>query len=148
MTSWQFFVAIFIRQALNLNYDDLEMEFNQNMLVREFLQLSRCDKIQFLESCLGKNCRIVSDKTIDEINDAVVEVSMEMGFKDGKVVRGDYLASKTNIHYPSDTKAIKEAVRKVVDLWVGITEGQDGWRQSNIWLKDVKECVREIVQTE
>ncbi len=57
MTAWQILVAVSIRQGLNATYDDLEVQFNQNMLLREFLQLPKCDKSTFSESRLGKNCR-------------------------------------------------------------------------------------------
>jgi len=146
MTAWQVLAAIVIRQSLNSTYDDLEVEFNQNKLVRTFLELPNCDNTQFSESRLGKNCRKVSASTLDLINTALIEIALEMGFEDGKEVRGDSFACKTNIHYPSDTKAIEDACHKVVDLCVGITEGHDGWRQSKKWNKDVKACVREIVE--
>ena len=146
MTAWQILVAVVIRQALNATYDDLEVHFNQNKLLREFLQIPNCDKSQFSESRLGKNCRKVSPKTLDAIVEATVNISMEMDFEDGKDVRADSFACKTNIHYPSDTKAIAEGCRKIIDLCVCITDGHDGWRQSKKWKKDIKACAREIVQ--
>jgi transposase, IS5 family len=146
MTAWQILVAVTLRQALNATYDDLEVHFNQNNLLREFLQIPKCDKSQFSESRLGKNCRKISPKTIDAINEAIIQVSMDMGFEDGKDVRADSFACKTNIHYPSDTKAIEDACRKVIELCVIISGGRDGWRQNKKWKKDIKACARKIVQ--
>jgi len=145
MTAWQILVAVSIRQGLNATYDELEVQFNQNMLLREFLQLPKCDKSTFSESRLGKNCRKISSKTIDSINDALIQVSMDLGFEDGKDIRADSFACKTNIHYPSDTKAIEDACRKVIELCVIISGGRDGWRQNEKWKNDIKACARKIV---
>ena len=146
MTAWQTFVAVTLRQLLNFTYDDLEFSFNHNNLVREFLELPSCDHELFSQSRLGKNCRKVSPETIQVINDAVIDLSIEMGFEDGKDIRSDSFACKTNIHHPSDTKAIEDGCNKILQLCVSLTKGEDGWRQYEDWRKKIKSLVRELIQ--
>ena len=146
MTAWQTFVAVTLRQLLNFTYDDLELTFNHNNLVREFLELPSCDHELFSQSRLGKNCRKVSPETIKVIDDAVIDLSIEMGFEDGKDLRSDSFACKTNIHHPSDTKAIEDGCNKILQLCVSLTKGEDGWRQHDNWRKKIKALVRNLIQ--
>ena len=146
MTAWQTLVAIVLRQTTNMTYDDLEFHFNQTGLVREFLELTSFDNDRFSQSRLGKNCRKVSPETIQAINEAVIEISVEEGFEDGKNIRSDSFACQTNIHHPSDTKAIEDACNRVLQICVKITEGKEGWRQHENWRKKIKSLVRNLVQ--
>lgn len=146
MTAWQTLVAVALRQATNCTYDELEVQFNHNGLIREFCQIPKVDKSVFSESRLGKNCRKISEETIRAIDVAVVEVSMDLGFEDGKAVRGDSYACKTNIHYPSDTKAIEEACAKVISTCIGSPQTSVGWRQHKYWRKQVKRLAMNLVQ--
>ena len=146
MTAWQTLVAVALRQATNCTYDDLEVHFNHNELIREFCQIPKIDRSVFSESRLGKNCRKISDETIQAINSAVVEVSMELDFEDGKSIRGDSYACKTNIHYPSDTKAIEEACAKVIAICVKTSGSCLGWRQHKYLRRKLKKLAKQLVQ--
>jgi len=146
MTAWQTLVAVALRQAMNCTYDEMEIHFNHNDLVREFCQIPKLDKSVFSESRLGKNCRKISAETIQAINSAVVEVSMDIGLEDGKNVRGDSYACKTNIHYPSDTKAIEETCTKVISICIETSGSSVGWRQHKYWLNQVKRLAMNLVQ--
>jgi hypothetical protein len=145
MTAWQCLVAVVLRQATNATYDDLEVQFNHNQLLREFCEIPKIDKSSFSESQLGKNCRKISPETMSAINDTIIEISMDMDIEDGKKIRGDSYACKTNIHHPSDTKAIEESCKKVVAIC--IRKKTKGWRQHKYWLKEIKRLVRELIQT-
>ena len=146
MTAWQCLVAVALRQATNSTYDDLEVHFNQNQLLREFCEIPRFDHSTFSESRLGKNCRKISPETIKAINQAVVDISIEIGVENGKEVRGDSFCCKTNIHHPSDTKAIEEACNKVVSICTRESNLVSGWRQHSYWKKQIKRLVRELIQ--
>ncbi len=146
MTAWQTLVAVTLRQSLNLSYDDLEILFDQNKLVREFLEISSYEKDRFSESRLGRNCRKISPETIKAINDAVLKLAVENDFEDGKTLRGDSFVCKTNIHYPSDTKAINESCNRVISLCVKATSGKNGWRQHEHWRKAIKSLAMKLVQ--
>jgi transposase, IS5 family len=146
MTAWQTLVAVTLRQALNLTYDELGEYFNHNTLVREFLEISVFEDILYSQSRLGKNCRKVRPETLQEIDNAVIQVALDYGFEDGKSVRGDSFACKTNIHHPSDTKAIQEACKKVILLCVRIVGSAGGWRQQRYWLQKIKKLARNLVQ--
>jgi transposase, IS5 family len=146
MTAWQSLVAVALRRAMNLTYDDLEVLFNHNQLLREFLQIPRIDKTLFSESRLGKNCRKISVETIKAIDDAVIEIALEVGIEDGSEIRGDSYACKTNIHHPSDTKAIEEACRKVIKVCLRDEENFGGWRQYEYWIKKTKKMAMKLIQ--
>jgi len=146
MTAWQCLVAVTLRQAMNCTYDDLEVHFNHNQLLREFCEIPRFDKSTFSESRLGKNCRKISPETIKAIDNAVIDISMEIGVEDGKEVRGDSYACKTNIHHPSDTKAIEEACCKVILICIRDPRTAPGWRQHKYWKKKIARLARELVQ--
>jgi IS5 family transposase len=146
MTAWQTLVAVALRQATNSTYDDIEVHFNHNKLIREFLQIPKCEKTLFSESRLGKNCRKISAETIKAIDASVIEIALEMGIEDGKKVRGDSYACKTNIHHPSDTKAIEEACKKVIDACVRDEENALGWRQHKHWRKEIKKLAMQLIQ--
>ena len=145
MTAWQCLVAVALRQATNSTYDDLEVHFNQNQLLREFCEIPKLDHSSFSESRLGKNCRKISPETIKAINQAVVDISIDIGVENGKEVRGDSFCCKTNIHHPSDTKAIEEACNKVISICTRDENLMNGWRQHNHWKKQIKKLVRELI---
>jgi len=144
MTAWQVLVAVVLRQTMNMTYDDLEFNFNTNDFIREFLEIPLCDKELFSYSRLAKNCRKISPETIQAIDYAVVKLSIDMGFEDGKNIRSDSFACQTNIHHPSDAKAIQDGCNKILKLCVSISEGKDGWRQNDYWRKKIKTLVRNL----
>ncbi|MBF0199322.1 MAG: hypothetical protein HQL32_16530 [Planctomycetes bacterium] len=146
MTAWQTLVAIALRQAMNYSYDDLEIEFNHNDLLREFLQLPKCDESLFSESRLGKNCRKISPETIHAIDKAVIDIAIDMGIEEGKDIRGDSFACKTNIHHPSDTQAIKESCKKVIEICLRSESSIGGWRQHKHLTKKIKRLCMELIQ--
>jgi hypothetical protein len=146
MTAWQVMVALTLRQSNNLTYDDLAFSFNHNNLIREFIQIPRFDKYTFSESCLGKNCRKVSPETIRAINDAVVSLAEEMGFEDGKEIRGDSFACQTNIHHPSDSKAIEESCQKLIQLCSAATDKSTEWHKKESWRKKIKRLAMDLIK--
>jgi hypothetical protein len=92
---------------------------------------------------------LLTPEILDEINQIVVQVGHRLVMKKtGEVLKGscDSFVVETDVHYPTDTTLLFDAIRKMISLVaiicseVGITE----WRQSHHQILKVKRLLRGI----
>ena len=148
MTGWQILVMLALRSNQGLSFDDLEVLFNDNRLVRQFLELDYYDEhTRFSSDTLQYNYSRVSPETTEVISDAILKrAMMEMG-EDGKEVRSDSFVCQTNSHHPSDQSLLYDALRVILREFHKSFDGVDGWRQSKHWEKQAKHLSKAVSDT-
>ena len=150
MDLWKILVLGNLR--LNCNWDNdkvLEIANNHNKL-REMLGHSKTDfDSQYALQTIRDNIVLLTPAILDEINQIVVKAGHNIisPNKDPQL-RGscDSFVVETDVHYPTDTNLLFDAMRKMISLIaivcseVGIT----AWRQSHHNILKVKRLLRGI----
>jgi hypothetical protein len=150
MDLWKILVLGTLR--LNCNWDNdkvLEMANNHNKL-REMLGHSKTDfDSQYALQTIRDNIVLLTPAILDEINQIVVKAGHNIisPNKDPQL-RGscDSFVVETDVHYPTDTNLLFDAMRKMISLIAIICSevGITAWRQSHHNILKVKRLLRGI----
>ncbi|MGB5618348.1 MAG: ISNCY family transposase, partial [Desulfobacterales bacterium] len=150
MDLWKILVLGTLRLNTNWDYDKvLEMANNHNKL-REMLGHSKTDfDSQYALQTLRDNIALLTPEILDEINQIVVKAghSIISPNKDPQL-RGscDSFVVETDVHYPTDTNLLFDAMRKMISLIAIICSevGITAWRQSYHNTLKVKRLLRGV----
>jgi hypothetical protein len=150
MDLWKILVLGTLRLNCNWDYDKvLEMANNHNKL-REMFGHSRTDfDSQYALQTIRDNIALLTPEILDEINQIVVKAghSIISPNKDPQL-RGscDSFVVETDVHYPTDTNLLFDAMRKMISLIAIICSevGITAWRQSHHNIIKVKRLLRGI----
>jgi len=150
MDLWKILVLGTLRLNCNWDFDKvLEMANNHNTL-REMLGHSKTDfDSQYALQTLRDNIALLTPAILDEINQIVVKAghSIISPNKDPQL-RGscDSFVVETDVHYPTDTNLLFDAIRKMISLIAIICSevGITAWRQSHHNIIKVKRILRSI----
>jgi hypothetical protein len=150
MDLWKILVLGTLR--LNCNWDNdkvLEMANNHNKL-REMLGHNKTDfDSQYALQTIRDNIVLLTPAILDEINLIVVKAGHNIisPNKDPQL-RGscDSFVVETDVHYPTDTNLLFDAMRKMISLIAIICSevGITAWRQSHHNILKVKRLLRGI----
>lgn len=141
MTAWQVFMLAVLRLNLGKTFDELEFNFNHNLLIRKFLELNHDDNVTYFSSrTLNHNYDRLNATTLNKINEIIVEKSIKESFEDGKVVRGDSFVCDSNVHFPTDQSLIADGCRKVIQVCAPFS----GWRQHKHLLKKSRRLAHDV----
>lgn len=124
LSGWQTLVLACLRMNLQRTFDELEVNFNHDSLIRLFLELDEDDDRRFSSRSLGDNFRLLQPKTLSSINESLLQLAKSSNIEDGKVFRSDSFVCQKNIHYPTDQSLIADACRKIITLTVPHSVGQ------------------------
>jgi len=150
MDLWKILVLGTLRLNTNWDYDKvLEMANNHNKL-REMLGHSKtdCDS-QYALQTIRDNIVLLTPEILDEINQIVVRAghSIISPNKDPQL-RGscDSFVVETDVHYPTDTNLLFDAMRKMISLLAIICSevGITAWRQSHHNILKIKRLLRSV----
>jgi len=125
------------------------MANNHNKL-REMLGHSKTDfDCQYALQTIRDNIVLLTPPILDEINQVVVKVGHSIiTTKKGQQLRGscDSFVVETNVHYPTDTNLLFDAMRKMISLIAIICSevGISTWRQSHHNIIKVKRLLHGI----
>ena len=150
MDLWKILVLGTLRLNCNWDFDKvLEMANNHNTL-REMLGHSKTDfDSQYALQTMRDNIALLTPAILDEINQIVVKAghSIISPNKDPQL-RGscDSFIVETDVHYPTDTNLLFDAIRKMINLIAIICSevGITAWRQSHHNIIKVKRILRSI----
>ncbi len=144
MELWKILVLGTLRLNCNWDYDKLHDIANNHGTVRQFLGHSNFEIDQrYALQTLKDNMGLFTPEILDEINQVVIKTGHHMVCKNNDIElkgRCDSFVVETDVHYPTDTNLLLDAIRKIVfqtgrmcdDL--GITE----WRQYRHIFKKIK----------
>jgi len=144
MDLWKVLVLGTLRLNCNWDYDKTHEMANNHKTMREFMGHGINDfELRYSLQTIKDNISLLTPEILDLINTVVVEKGHKMfGDTDDTWLKGrcDSFVVETDVHYPTDTNLLWDAIRKVITLLnqecarLGITE----WRQADHLLKKIK----------
>lgn len=149
MDLWKILVLGTLRLNCSFDYDKVHEMANNHTKVREMLGHARTDfDSQYPLQTIKDNVPLLTPQALDQINQIVVRAGHNIITKKAPELRGscDSFVVETDVHYPTDTNLLFDAIRKMISLIaiicseIGITE----WRQSHHNIMKVKGLLRAI----
>jgi len=150
MDLWKILVLGTLRLNCNWDYDKVHEMANNHHKLRQMLGHSETDfQSHYPLQTIRDNIGLLSPSILDEINQIVVKAGHKIitAQKDQQL-RGscDSFVVETDVHYPTDTNLLFDAMRKMIGLIaiVCCELGITAWRQSDHNIKKIKRLLRGI----
>ena len=150
MDLWKILVLGTLRLNCNWDYDKVLEMANNHSTLRQMLGHSKTDfDSQYALQTIRDNIVLLTPAILDEINQIVVKTGHSIISPDkDPELRGscDSFVVETDVHYPTDTNLLFDAIRKMISLIAIICSevGITAWRQSHHNIITVKRLLREI----
>ncbi len=109
MTADQVLRFALAKTCLGLSYRALFDRIDDSIILRDFCRMP-FGKIPAV-STLQENIKRIRPQTFECINAVIVEYAVELKLEDGKRIRIDSTAVESNIHHPTDSAQLWDAVR-------------------------------------
>jgi IS5 family transposase len=114
LTPHQIVRSLVLMRIKNLNYRELSERIADGYTLRQFtdfycLPVPRHDAFH-------RGFTRLTPETLKAINDLVVQAAVELGLEDGQKLRVDTTVVQTDIHFPTDSTLIWDAIRVVTRL--------------------------------
>ena len=150
MDLWKILVLGTLRLNCNWDFDKVHEMANNHHKLRQMLGHSKTDfKSHYALQTIRDNIALLTPPLLDEVNQIVVKAghSIITTKKDQQLrCSCDSFVVETDVHYPTDTNLLFDAMRKMISL-IAIVCGELGitaWRQSDYNIKKVKRLLRSI----
>jgi len=145
---WKILVLGTLRLNCNWDFDKLKEMADNHATLREMLgHVKWFDTKEYPLQTLKDNITLFTPEVIDKINEIVVNYS-HCFFKKVEELKGrcDSFVVESNVHYPTDTNLLFDAVRKSVFLTADIFRKQkiSTWRQSKSLIQKLKNNLRKF----
>ncbi len=150
MAQWKILVLGVLRLGLNADYDRIHELSNQHHTIRQMLGHSDwADETTYELQTLKDNLRLFTPQILDRINQEVVRAGHELVKKspqDGLNARCDSFVVETDVHFPTDTNLLLDAIRKTIETCAQLSRanGLSEWRQSAYNIGQFKKSYRRI----
>ncbi len=121
--------ALILMRVKNWDYRELRERINDGYTLRGFTDFDshRVPK----HDAFNRAFHRLTPKTLEAVNQAVIQASIELGVEDGKKLRVDTTVVETNIHYPTDATLLWDSVRTITrlveDLHQKLPQGVEGF---------------------
>ena len=151
MELWDILVLGTLRLNLNCDYDRVMELANEHRTLREMLGHGLVDEDdQYRLQTIKDNVRLLTKEVLDEINQIVVRGGHDLLGKADEPLTGrcDSFVVETDVHFPTDTSLLIDAMRKVIGLCgqAGEEFGVLGWRQSQYNFQCLNNLYRKAVK--
>ena len=106
--------SLVLQRVKNWDYRELRERIADGLSLRRFTD--------FYSSCVPKHDAFnrafnrLTPGTLRAINEAIVQVAVELGLEDGAKLRVDTTVVETDIHYPTDSTLLWDSVRVITRL--------------------------------
>ncbi len=110
MTAEQVLRAAIAKMLFGFTYQELAFHIVDSQSIRRFCQIGVADK-GFKKSVLNKNIKALSERTWQAVNQDLVNYAKDQKIEKGRQVRIDCTVVESNIHPPSDSSLLWDAVR-------------------------------------
>ena len=150
MDLWKILVLGTLRLNCNWDYDKIHEMANNHHNLRQMLGHRKTDfESNYALQTIRDNIALLTPPILDEINQIVVKAGQRIiTTKKDQPLRGscDSFVVETDVHYPTDTNLLFDAMRKTISLIAIICSeiGVTAWRQSDHNIKKVKGLLRGI----
>ena len=150
MNLWKILVLGTLRLNCNFDYDKVHELANNHRTLRLMLGHDKMDTdSHYALQTIRDNISLLTPQILDEISQIVVQTGQRLSSGKNNEARKascDSFVVETNVHYPTDSNLLYDAVRKMITgiaiicSEVGITQ----WRQSHNNVLKVKRLLRNI----
>jgi IS5 family transposase len=151
MDLWKILVLGTLRLNCNWDYDKVQEMANNHRNLRKMLGDGKTDfdDGQYALQTIRDNIVLLTPQMLDEINQVVVKAGHSIiTTKKEQELRGscDSFVVETDVHYPTDSNLLFDAMRKTIYLIAIISSeiGITAWRQSHHNIMKVKGLLRGI----
>ena len=114
LSAEQVYRALCIKQQNGYSYEDLAFHINNNVAYRRFCRLPMGQTVN--KSSLQSDIQKVGPETLEQVNRILVAYADEVGIEKGRKVRTDCTTVETNIHAPTESTLLWDAVRVLTRL--------------------------------
>ena len=147
MDLWNILVLGVLRLNCNWDYDKLKEMSDNHFTIRQMLGLTPFqNEEKFPLQTLRDNVCLLTPELLNAINTIVVKAGQNLVKKKDDEIRSkcDSFVLETNVHYPTDTNLLMDAVRKTVECIAKLCDKNDisGWRQNAYQLAEFKKLLR------
>ena len=105
--------ALVLKQMTGLSFRALSEALADSLSFQRFYGLGLGDTPPS-KSTLQENVAKLRAETLEQINRVLVRHAQEAGLEDGQKVRGDCTVVRANVHHPTDSSLLADAVRVLV----------------------------------
>ncbi len=135
MHLWSILVMAILKQGLNCDFDRLEGLVNHYDVIRQMLGHSVYSDESYSVQQIKDNVSLLTPGVLSKVGELVVESGHRVSKKKpGDLLRGrcDSFVVETDVHYPTDTGLLWDALRKLLGLMqeAALEDGVSGWRQA------------------
>ena len=106
--------ALILMRVKNWDYRELRERINDGYTLRGFTDFDSHRVPQ--HDAFNRAFLRLTPKTLEAVNQAVIQAAVELGLEDGKKLRVDTTVVETNIHYPTDATLLWDSVRTITRL--------------------------------
>ncbi len=148
MSLWKILVLGLLRQAISADYDRLHNLANNHMDLRKFLGHGMIDYLDIYSSqSIKDNMALLTEDAIDKINVIIVQLghkTLDSRLTKQLNIKTDSFVVKSNVHYPTDTSLLFDAMRYLINLigTLANKHGLSGWRQDKYYIRKIKALKR------
>ncbi len=150
MEQWKILVLGVLRQGLNADYDRIHELSNEHNTIRKMLGHGGWeDEYRYELQTLKDNLRLFTPEILDRINQEVVRaghVLVKKSPQDGLNARCDSFVVETDVHFPTDTNLLLDAIRKTIETCADLANanGLTEWRQSAYNIRQLRKAYLKI----
>jgi len=148
MSLWKILVLGLLRQVISADYDRLHNLANNHIDLRKFLGHGMIDCLDIYSSqSIKDNMALLTEDAIDQINVVIVQLghkTLDARLTKQLNIRTDSFVVKSNVHYPTDTSLLFDAMRYLINLigTLANKHGLSGWRQDKYYIRKIKALKR------
>lgn len=146
MEFWKILVLGTLRLNCNWDFDKVKEMADNHAKLREMLgHVKWIDTQEYPLQTLKDNISLFTPELLDEINKIVVDYGHNLKKKAEELkCRCDSFVVESNVHYPTDTNLLYDAVRKSVKLTADVCRDLNikGWRQNKSLVQKLKNNFR------
>ena len=148
MSLWKILILGLLRQVINADYDRVCNLANNHIELRKFLGHGMVDSYDcYSLQSIKDNISLLSEEVLNKINVLIVQEGHRI--LDARVakqlnIKTDSFVVKSNVHYPTDTSLLFDAMRYLINL-IGTLANKieiPGWREYKYYIRKIKTLKR------
>ena len=148
MSLWRILVLGLLRQVLNADYDRLCNLANNHIELRKFLGHGMIDnQYSYSLQTIKDNITLLGEEILDKINILMVQEGhtiLDSRLTNRINIKTDSFVVKSNVHYPTDTSLLFDAMRYLINLIATLANkhGLSGWRENKYYIRKIRTLKR------
>lgn len=149
MELWNILVLGILRLDLNCDYDRIQNLANSHIEIRQILGHADFNDKYHIQT-IKDNLQLLDENIINKINEIIIKGGHGINLKKfvGTPLHGrcDSFVVKTNVHYPTDSNLLYDAIRKIIQLIANICRNHNisDLRQHRYNIKQCKSKLRKL----